>query len=223
MIKIKTHCQPYFKNAVDNVFFIVYNNHIICYKDGANMKIQDITKIALLTALLSVSAYINIPLGFSPVGLTLQTLIINLTAILLSPSKGFFTILIYTLIGLVGVPVFSGGAGGPGKLFGPTGGYILGFMIAVPLMSFTKDFFFRFFNKIIKNESAAKTVGYSLNGIVVGMAATYVPVAIYTKLLLGKAWGATMAMFVVPFLPLDIVKCIMAAVIAIPVMRALNK
>ena len=111
-------------------------------KEASQMKshytVQDLTKMALLTALISVSAYINIPLPFSPVTITAQTLVVNMIALLLTPRQAGFCILVYSLLGLVGLPVFSGGVGGPGKLFGPSGGYIFSWLPAVMLMSALK-------------------------------------------------------------------------------------
>lgn len=186
-------------------------------------KTQNITKAALLAAMLGISAYITIPLGFTPVSLTLQTLLVNMTAMLLSPSISFMTILVYTLAGLVGVPVFSGGAGGPAKLFGPTGGYILAFLIAAPVMSATKDMFFKMFKKFIKSDSAAKITAYSVNAVIVGMVIIYAFGTAYMMLLLGKGIGEVLMLAVVPFIPLDIAKCIAAALIAVPVSKALNR
>ena len=103
-----------------------------------NFSTLELTKMALLTALICVSAYIVIPLPFSPASLTAQTLVVNLIALLLTPRQAAFTIVVYMLLGLSGLPVFSGGVGGPGKLFGPTGGYIMAWLIAVVLMSWLK-------------------------------------------------------------------------------------
>ena len=63
--------------------------------------VQDLTKMALLTALISVSAYINIPLPFSPVTITAQTLVVNMIALLLTPRQAGFCILVYSLLGLL--------------------------------------------------------------------------------------------------------------------------
>lgn len=183
---------------------------------------HSLTKMALLDALLCASAYIMIPLGFTPVLLTLQTLIINIIAILLTPSECFITILVYTLIGAAGVPVFSGGQGGIGKLLGPTGGYIIAFLIAVPIMSFTKKYINNIFAKFMKPR-IAQTVGYAVNAIFIGMVIIYAFGTIYMKLLLGRTWTEVLLMAVVPFIPLDILKCVMASIIAIPLKKSLKK
>lgn len=206
---------------------MVYNSNIKIITGGITMnlktKTQNLTAAGVLAALLCVSAYISIPLGFTPTPLTLQTLAINLIAIMLAPSMSFMTVLVYILVGLVGVPVFSGGAGGPAKLFGPTGGYILAFLVSAPIMSVTKEWFVKLFGKFIKSETTAKIIGYAVNAVIVGMVIIYVIGSIYMKFMLGKSFGAVLMMAVVPFIPLDLLKCVLAAVIAVPVMKALNR
>lgn len=99
---------------------------------------QELTKMALLTTMICISAYIVIPLPFTPVTLTAQTLVVNLICPAFNPGQAVFSIVIYLLLGLIGLPVFSGGMGGPAKLFGPTGGYLLAYLVAVALMSWLK-------------------------------------------------------------------------------------
>lgn len=187
------------------------------------MKTKQITTAAIAAAILCLSAYISIPLGFTPVPLTLQTLAIGMIAILLSPAASFFTVLAYILIGAVGIPVFSGGTGGIGKLVSPTGGYIFAFIIAAPVMSLTKGFFVKLFGKIIHNRRIADILGYSANGIVIGMTIIYLIGSIYMKFMLKKSFAAVLAAAVIPFIPLDIVKCIAAAIICVPILKVIEK
>ena len=182
---------------------------------------REITKMALLAALLFVSAYITIPLGFTPASLTLQTMIVNLIAILLTPMESFITLLVYILIGAVGVPIFSGGQGGLGKLFGPTGGYI--FLAAAPAMSFTKKYFIAAAEKVVKNTSAARIAACTVNAILVGMVIVYLIGTVYMKFTLNRGWLDVLLMAVIPFIPLDIAKCILASVIGVPLKKALDK
>ncbi len=183
---------------------------------------MSLTKAALLTALLCASAYISIPIGPSPI--TLQTLIVNLIAFLLTPYEAFFSILAYILLGAAGLPVFSGGVGGVGKLFGPTGGYILAFLVSAPLMAWIKNFAVKAVNRFGKKDSAVKEVtAYSLTAIIVGMTIVYILGTAYMKLSIGATWLETLSVAVIPFIPLDLVKCIAAALIAVPLKRALEK
>jgi biotin transport system substrate-specific component len=97
-------------------------------------KTKDLTNMALFVAFLAVSALITIPFG--PIPFTLQTVLVYLIGLLLSPLQGFVTLATYLLLGAVGLPIFSGATGGFGKLFGPTGGFLFGFMLAAPSISF---------------------------------------------------------------------------------------
>ena len=83
---------------------------------------RDMVKMALLMAMNCVSAYVIIPLPFSLSPISLQTVFVNLLGFLLTPRQVVIAMSAYLLMGLVGIPVFTGGASGPGKLFGPTGG-----------------------------------------------------------------------------------------------------
>ena len=84
------------------------------------------TEIALGTALMIVCSLISIP---AAVPFTLQTFAVFVILVILGSRRGSVSILLYILLGLVGLPVFSGMRGGPAALFGPTGGYILGFLL----------------------------------------------------------------------------------------------
>ncbi len=86
---------------------------------------------ALLAALIALGAFISIPIPFSPIPVTLQDMFIVLAGFILGPKYGVFAVLLYILAGALGLPIFSGGKGGAGVLFGPTGGYFPGFIIAV--------------------------------------------------------------------------------------------
>ena len=74
-------------------------------------KTLEMTRLALLVAMNCVSAYIIIPLPFSLSPIALQTLIVNLVGFLLPPKQAFITMLIYIFVGLIGIPVFTGGHG----------------------------------------------------------------------------------------------------------------
>ena len=159
----------------------------------------ELTKMGLLTALICVSAYIVIPLPFSPA---------SLTALLLTPRQAAFTIIVYIFLGLTGLPVFSGGVGGPGKLFGPTGGYIMAWLIAVVLMSRLKGQRYSFGR-------------YFLVTVCIGMPVIYVLGSAYMKFVTGMDWISTFTVAVLPFIPLDLFKCAAAALIAKPVQESL--
>ncbi len=90
---------------------------------------------ALFCALLAALAWVRIPLPFTPVPLTLQVFVVCLAALILPPAEVAMSIGIYLLLGAAGLPVFSGATGGIGVLLGPTGGYLLGFLVGAFLGS----------------------------------------------------------------------------------------
>ena len=96
-------------------------------------KTYEITITALMTAVTCILAPMSIPIG--PVPISFTNLAIYLSLYLLGWKRGTISYLIYLLIGLVGLPVFSGFTGGPAKLAGPTGGYIIGFIVMAIIAS----------------------------------------------------------------------------------------
>ena len=93
-----------------------------------NERILEIVKVALMAALISVLGPIAVPLPFTPVPISLGILAVYISSYLLGAKTGTLSVIIYILVGLVGLPVFSGYTGGAAKLAGPTGGYIIGFI-----------------------------------------------------------------------------------------------
>ena len=174
---------------------------------GASVnKTAEMTKMALMVAMNCVSAYIIIPLPFSLSPLALQTLIVNLTGYVLNAKQAFMTMLVYLLVGLAGVPVFTGGSAGPGKLFGPTGGYIIGFLFTAVFLAYFRGEKYSFKR-------------YALLGCVIGIPLIYVFGVVQLKLITGMGWDKAIMTGALPFIPLDIVKCLAAAIIAYPINR----
>lgn len=91
------------------------------------MTIRRMSRCALLAALMCLCGWISVPAG--TVCLTMQSFGVFLTVLLLGGLDGTVALLLYLLLGIVGLPVFSGGRGGLGVLLGPTGGYLLGFAL----------------------------------------------------------------------------------------------
>ncbi len=102
---------------------------------------RKILLIAFFTALIIVGSFIRLPLP--PVPITLQTLFVLVVAYLGGPFIASMSVLLYLILGIIGVPVFSGG-GGFALLFGPTGGYLFALLPAALIASVggTKNLFF---------------------------------------------------------------------------------
>jgi biotin transport system substrate-specific component len=149
---------------------------------------------ALFAALTGLCAWISIPTA--PIAFTLQTFAVFLTLGVLGGKWGSFSILIYLLLGTVGVPVFSGFQGGPGVLLGATGGYIWGFLAA--------GLVYWAFEKLCKPL-----------GFVTGILCCYLCGCLWYSVYAGSAgFGGAVMQCVIPYLIPDAVKLTLAYVLS---------
>lgn len=152
-------------------------------------------------ALTAAGAYIRIPLFFTPVPITLQTFFVILAGAFLGRKLGSLSQAGYLMIGIFGLPVFSGGLYGFARLFGPTGGYLIGFVLAAFVIG-----------KLLGNDSEApflKIVGAMLVGLAILFTVGTFQLAYVFHISLDKA----VALGVLPFIPGDIIKLLAAAAI----------
>jgi biotin transport system substrate-specific component len=166
------------------------------------MNTRVLTKIAICVALLSVSAYISIPLPFTAAMLTALTVVVNLVAFILTPKQAFLTLAVYILLGAAGMPVFVGGTAGFGKLIGPTGGFILGFLLSAPLISLLKG-------------KVPDFKRYMFIAVFVGMPVIYLCGSISMCLVQNLDIFSTLVVAVFPFIIGDIVKSGIAAYLGV--------
>lgn len=163
---------------------------------------------ALLAALLAASAWISIPVGAVPV--TLQVFIVLLAGLLLGPRSAFAAVGVYLLLGAAGIPVFAGGLGGLGVLAGPTGGYLVGFLVAAPVIALVRQ---------IRSFGSRGVVG-DVVALVLGVAIVYVLGWTQLALVTGMGAGAAFLAGVVPFIGLDALKAVAALAVARALARA---
>lgn len=172
------------------------------------IKTKDITTCALMAAIMCILCPISIPIG--PIPISLQIFVFLLSAYILGTKYSLISFLVYLILGAAGLPVFSGFQGGLGKLVGPTGGYIVGFAFTVLIAG------------IIIEKTNRKPV-FAFIGMLLGTVAAY---------FLGTVWfiiqakceiGYALSVCVIPFIPFDLAKMIVAIWIGIPVRRALEK
>ena len=159
---------------------------------------RKLTKMALLVALTGVSAYISFPIPFSPAMVTATTLVLCLIGFLLPPKEAFITICVYLLLGIIGVPVFSGGTSGLGKILGPAGGYYISYPIAYTILSMLKGKTPSFFSYFWRSAVITIPITY-IFGMIGGMIVTNIGLE------------AAIAGYVLPFIPGDLIKCGIAA------------
>ncbi len=166
----------------------------------SKINIRQMTLISLFAALTAVGAFISIPLY--PVPLTLQTLFTLLAAMTLGSVMGASSQIIYVLLGVIGLPVFAGFKAGIGILFGPTGGFLFGFIISAYIIG-----------KIIELKKEKNIFYYLLAGLIGTLIIYIIGV---TQLSLVTDMGIKKALMVgmLPFLPGDILKIIAASFIA---------
>ncbi|MCD1294229.1 BioY family transporter [Methanocella sp. CWC-04] len=155
---------------------------------------------SLFAALTAVGAWITIPLGIIP--LTLQTFFVILAGGVLGSYFGGLSMIVYILLGLVGLPVFSRGQSGLGVLIGPTGGYLIGFVLCAILIGM-----------IIKKYQKPGYMQY-LIAMSLGTLMIYICGAAQLMLVAHMAPDTALLVGVLPFIPGDIIKVLVAAYIA---------
>lgn len=158
---------------------------------------------SLFGALTAIGALVSIPL--QPVPVTLQTLFLYLAGSLLGGGLGALSQLIYLVLGVIGLPVFSGGKAGLGVFLGPTGGYLVGFVAGAFVTG-----------KIVRWRESPGLV-WVVFAMLAGTAAVYA-LGVLQLVLVGKLSVAkAAAVGVLPFLPGDALKIAAASFITLKV------
>jgi biotin transport system substrate-specific component len=158
----------------------------------------ELTTAALFTAILSVAAFVAIPVGTVP--FTLQVYVVLLAGMLLGPRLGVLSVLAYLVLGLF-APVFAGGTSGLGALLGPTGGYLVGFIGATLLAGLVVD------------HGRRTTLRLVVAGLA-GLVPIYASGTIWLAMQLHLAPGAAVLTGITPFIWLDVLKAVAAALTA---------
>ena len=163
------------------------------------MRTRQLTLIGLMTAVICILGPLSLPLPFSPVPITLTNLAVFFAIYLLGIKGGTVCLLVYLCLGTAGLPVFSSFSGGLGKLAGPTGGYLIGFIFLALIQGFLMKAFPG------KNTSA-------VIGMILGMAVCYLFGTAWLAIQMGLTFPAALSIGVLPYLPGDGVKIIIAAI-----------
>ncbi len=159
---------------------------------------QDVAAVLAASLLIALSAWLRVTLPFSPVPVTAQTLAVLLAGVVLGPQRGALAVLTYLLQGVVGLPVFAGGTAGLAVLFGPTGGYLLGFVAAASVAGWLHE------------------RGYGALALILGNVTIYLMGVSW--LALGVGPEAAVSLGLLPFIPGDLVKVCCALIL----LRAAN-
>jgi biotin transport system substrate-specific component len=154
---------------------------------------------ALLAALMAAGAFLAIPIG--PVPIVLQNMFVLLAGLLLGSNWGLAGVAVYLLTGACGLPVFAGGLGGIGRIVGPTGGYLMGYLPAVFIAGYI-------------SEKTGKRIGYDILAMTCATVVLYACGVTWLKILTSMTWSKTMMAGMYPFLVGDALKIVAAALMA---------
>ena len=156
----------------------------------------DAVLVVLFSAFVALTAQVEIPLW--PVPLTLQTLGVLFTGAVLGSRRGALALLLYLTEGALGLPVFAGGASGVGYMLGPTGGYLVGFVVAAGVVGW------------LAQRGWDRRLVWAAVAMVIGNVIIYACGVAWLAVFLGDLWGALikgMLLFVVG----DLIKIAVAA------------
>lgn len=167
------------------------------------MNIKDMVLMALFAAVFCVLAPLAVPIG--PVPISLTNFVIFISVYVLGWQRAVITYVVYLMIGLVGLPVFSGFQGGIGKMMGPTGGYLIGFIFTAVISGL--------FIKIKTNNTVTNRL-LGILGMILGMLVAYAFGTAWFCYSTGTGIFAALTLCVFPFLLGDVVKMIVAVVVA---------
>ncbi|HEY3176187.1 MAG TPA: biotin transporter BioY [Candidatus Polarisedimenticolia bacterium] len=162
--------------------------------------VRKLAVCALFAALIAAGGHLRVPIPGNPVPLTLQVVFVLLAGALLAPSTAAASVALFLLAGLAGAPVFSGSGAGLAYLMGPTGGYLVGFLLGAALCSF-----------ILR----ARRDSFAL--VVVSMAACVLTIHFFgaarLAIYLGGDIRLAVRLGIMPFIGMDVLKILAAAAV----------
>lgn len=184
-----------------------------------NNNIQNLTLTALMAAILCIAGPIVIPIGMVP--MSFANMAIYLTIILLDKKRATISVAIYLLIGFVGLPVFAGFSGGAGKLLGPTGGYLIGYLALsliagtmIEMMYKTKDEDKTFASSSDKVKRMKKNINFKqILALVIGTLGLYGVGTIWLMIQSKLDFISALSVGVLPFIIFDIIKIVVAVIL----------
>ena len=177
---------------------------------------RQLTLCAVMAAVMCVIAPISIPIG--PISITGGTLTIYLAACLLGPWRGLAATAVYLLAGFAGLPVFSNYMGGAGRLLGPTGGYLVGYLPMMLLAGFAAEYAFQRFGG-----RKVPMLVLQFLGMALATAVLYAFGTAWYCVQAGVGIQKALAACVFPFILFDLVKMILVLLAGVPVRRRLEQ
>ena len=170
--------------------------------------IKQLTLVGLMAAVLCVLGPWTVSIPVSPVPVSLGFLGIYFVTSVSGMKPGAASVLIYILLGLVGIPVFTGFTAGPGKLLGPTGGYIIGYIFMALICGFFVDKF-------------SRSLPLYFLGMLLGTVVCYFFGTLWLAYQMHYTFFQALMAGVIPFIPADLVKLIIARVVGFQLRKRL--
>jgi len=156
---------------------------------------------ALFIALIIVGSYISVPIPIGPVPIALADFFVMLTGFFLGGKYGLLSVVLYLGLGVIGLPVFSNGGSGLAFLLGPTGGFLIGYVLLAATIGFLTD-------------RERSTFLLDVVAVLLGNILLYGVGITWLKMTLELSWSAAFAAGFLPFLPGTIVKIIVVLIIS---------
>lgn len=183
-------------------------------------KSSQMVEVALMSAVLCVISPFTIPVPASPVPMSLALFGVYLAAMLSGAKKGAVSVLVYLLLGLVGLPVFSGFSGGIGILLGPTGGYLLGYVLCALVIGWMKKR-----KKFKTSWTGRRQMVWSGICLAVGTVVCYAFGTVWFLLFMKGTYTFSQALLVcvVPYLAVDALKILAATAVVMPVQKIVRR
>jgi biotin transport system substrate-specific component len=172
---------------------------------------SDLAQVALFAALTVALGVIFLPLPFTPVPITGQSLGPMLAGSILGARKGFLSQAVFLLLVAIGLPVLAGGRGGLGVLLGPSGGYIVGFALAAFAIGWLVE-------RLPRGRLSFPLL--LLVNVVGGIGLIHLPGVLWLGVVTGLSAAESAFLGIVTFLPGDTLKAVAAALAARAVWRA---
>ena len=172
----------------------------------------------LFAALISVCAFICVPIPASPVPIVLQNMMAVMSGLLLGSIWGGVSVAIFLIAGALGFPVFSGGGGGLARFASPTGGFLIGYLIA----AIVSGMFFAWSDKKGCDVVGVKGFAVCLASSFCGFTLIYVPGIWHFMRVMGKSFSQSIAICLIPYVIPDMIKMFLAAFVSFKVRPAVR-
>ena len=172
-----------------------------------NLSIKEMTIVGMCAALMAIFSQLSIPLPFTSVPVTLQVFGLVILAIIVGAKVGTLSLIVYVIIGAIGLPVFANFHSGFGIIVGPTGGYIIGFVIMAFLIG-------------LASSKENKIILFSVSYI--GVLIDLILGTIQLKIVTGMTLNAALIAGLYPFIFKDLITVSIAVLIGLRVKKSVS-